>query len=259
MSDAAIEVRGLRFRYGAGPWIHDGIEFDVRRGEVFAIVGGSGSGKTAMMRQMLLLERPNEGTVRLLGCDITRASADELAATRRRCGVLFQHGALFSGLTVLENVMFPMREHTALSGADREALAHVRIGMVGLKPEAAWLYPAQLSGGMLKRAALARALALDPELLFLDEPTSGLDPVSAASFDELVVRLRDAMGLTIVFVTHDLDSLWHIADRVLFLARSKALAIDTVAAVAAVDAPEVQEYFGGPRGRHHLEGEWKRG
>ena len=259
MSDAAIEVRGLRFRYRGGPWLHDGIDFDVRRGEIFAIVGGSGSGKTALMRQMLLLQHPTEGSVRLLGCDITRARASEIAAVRRRCGVLFQHGAMFSGLTVLENVLFPLREHTALPGPEMTALAHLRIGMVGLDPAAAWLYPAQLSGGMLKRAALARALALDPELLFLDEPTSGLDPVSAASFDELVVRLRDAMGLTVVFVTHDLDSLWHISDRVLFLARGKALAVEPVAEVAALDAIEIREYFGGPRGRKHQEGGWKQG
>lgn len=258
MSGVAIAVRGLRFRY-TRKWIHDGIDFDVRRGEIFAIVGGSGSGKTAMMRQMLLLERPNEGSVELLGCDITRASPAEVAAVRRRCGVLFQRGAMFSGLTVLENVMFPLAEHTDLDARDRAELARMKIGMVGLAPEAAWLYPAQLSGGMLKRAALARALALDPELLFLDEPTSGLDPVSAASFDELVVRMRDAMGLTVVFVTHDLDSLWGIADRVLFLARAKALAVDTVAAVAALDEPEIAEYFAGPRGRLHLEGGWKRG
>ena len=259
MSEAnAIEVRGLHFSYGPRV-IHEDIAFDVRRGEIFAIVGGSGSGKTALLRQMLLLERPDAGTVRLLGHDVVRARKDELAAVRRRCGVLFQHGAMFSGLTVLENVMFPMREHTALPVAEMEALAHVRIGMVGLAPEVAWLYPAQLSGGMLKRAALARALALDPELLFLDEPTSGLDPVSAASFDELVVRLRDAMGLTIVFVTHDLDSLWHISDRVLFLARRTALVVDAIAAVAAFDADEVRDYFGGPRGRHHLEGGWKQG
>lgn len=256
MTAPAIEVRGLRFRY-TRTWIHDDIGFDVRAGEIFAIVGGSGSGKTALMRQMLLLERPTEGSVRLLGADLMRASTRELTALRRRCGVLFQHGALFSGSTVLENVMFPMREHTGLAVADMEALARIRVGMVGLPPDAAHKYPAELSGGMLKRAALARALALDPELLFLDEPTSGLDPASAASFDELVLRLREAMGLTIVFVTHDLDSLWGIADRVLFIARAKALAVDTVAAVAALDEPETREYFGGARGRRHQEDGWK--
>ena len=258
MSTNAIEVRDLRFRYTPRRWIHDGIDFDVHAGEVFAIVGGSGSGKTAMLRQMLLLERPTEGSVTVLGTDVTRADPAGLAAVRRRCGVLFQRGAMFSGLTVIENVMFPLKEHTDISAADRMELARLRIGMVGLAPEAAWLYPAQLSGGMLKRAALARALALDPELLFLDEPTSGLDPVSAASFDQLVLRLRDAMGLTVVFVTHDLDSLWGIADRVLFLARAKAVAVGSVDVVARHDDAEIKAYFAGPRGQRHLEGGWNR-
>ena len=167
MTEAAIEIRDLRFRYPGGRWIHDGIDFDVRRGEIFAVVGGSGSGKTAMLRQMLWLQRPTEGSVRLLGCDLAHARAAEIAAVRRRCGVLFQHGAMFSGLTVLENVLFPLREHTALPTSEMTALAHLRIGMVGLEPGAAWLYPAQLSGGMQKRAGGARPRARDPERLFL--------------------------------------------------------------------------------------------
>lgn len=265
--EPVIEVRGLRLRFGT-TWVHDGIDCTVGRREIYAIVGGSGSGKTTLMRQMLMLQQPTEGSVRVFGQEVTDAGERVLTAIRRRCGVLFQHGALFSGLTVLENVMFPMREHTDLADAEMAALARIRLGMVGLEPAAAWKYPAQLSGGMLKRAGLARALALDPELLFLDEPTSGLDPVSAAAFDELVLRLRDAMGLTIVFVTHDLDSLWRIADRVLFLARAKALAIGSAAEVADADEPEIREYFGGPRGRTARtaaagrsagEGEWRQG
>lgn len=256
--EPVIEVRNLRLRFG-DTWIHDGIDCSVARGEIFAIVGGSGSGKTTLMRQMLLLQDPTEGSVKVLGHEMTGAGERELTGIRRRCGVLFQHGALFSGLTVIENVMFPMREHTDLADGDMADLARLRVGMVGLDPAAAWKYPAQLSGGMLKRAALARALALDPELLFLDEPTSGLDPVSAAAFDELVVRLRNAMGLTIVFVTHDLDSLWRIADRVMFLARAKAVAVGTVAEVAAAEEPEVREYFAGARGRMAKENQWKHG
>lgn len=240
-------------------WIHDGIDCQVAPREIFAIVGGSGSGKTTLMRQMLMLQQPTEGSVRVLGHEMTAAGDRELTGIRRRCGVLFQHGALFSGLTVLENIMFPMREHTDLGVAEMTELARLRIGMVGLDVDTAWKYPAQLSGGMLKRAALARALALDPELLFLDEPTSGLDPVSAAAFDELVVRLRDAMGLTIVFVTHDLDSLWRIADRVLFLARAKAVAVGSVREVAEAEVPEIREYFDGPRGRMAKENRWKQG
>lgn len=248
MDDHVIEARDIRMRFG-DHWVHDGIDCTVRRGEIHAIVGGSGSGKTTLMRAMLMLQPPTEGTIRVLGCEMTRAGDVEIAAVRRRCGVLFQRGALFSGLDVLGNVMFPLVEHTGLERAEREALAHVRIGMVGLDPATAWKVPAQLSGGMLKRAALARALALDPELLFLDEPTSGLDPVGAGAFDELVASLREALGLTIVMVTHDLDSLWQVADRVLFLGRGKVLASGSVAEVAESHEPEVAEYFSGPRGR----------
>lgn len=251
MTDAeshVIEVSQLRLRFGR-TWVHDGIDCAVRVGEIFAIVGGSGSGKTTLMRQMLMLQRPTSGSVKLFGDELMTASDNRITELRRRCGVLFQHGALFSGMTVLENVAFPLIEHTRLPRAEIDALAKIRIGMVGLPPDAAWKFPAELSGGMLKRAALARALALDPELLFLDEPTSGLDPVSAAAFDDLVLRLRDAMQLTIVFVTHDLDSLWRIADRVLFLGRAKVLACGSVAEVADAEAEEVRQYFHGPRGR----------
>lgn len=246
--DEVVKVTGLRMRFG-DTWVLDGIDCTVRAGEIHAIVGGSGSGKTTLMRQMLMLLRPTEGSVEVLGFEMTAASDAEITAVRRRCGVLFQNGALFSGLTVLENVMFPLQEHTELGHDDMAALARIRLGMVGLRRDTAWKYPAQLSGGMLKRAALARALALDPELLFLDEPTSGLDPASAGAFDELIVRLRDAMGLTIVMVTHDLDSLHRVADRVLFLARAKVIGAGTPEQVAAVQEPEIQEYFSGPRGR----------
>lgn len=250
MDDGQVIVtRGVRKRFN-GEWVLDGIDCEVERGEIYAIVGGSGSGKTTLMRQMLLLQRPTEGSVRLFGQEMTTAGDARVAAIRRRCGVLFQHGALFSSLTVLENVGFPLHEHTSLAPDEIDELALLRTGMVGLSPDAAGKYPAQLSGGMRKRAALARALALDPELLFLDEPTSGLDPVSAGAFDELVLELREAMGLTIVFVTHDLDSLWRIADRVLFLGRAKVLACGSMAHIAASADEDIARYFAGPRGRN---------
>lgn len=250
MDDEQVLVtRGVRKRFN-GDWVLDGIDCEVERGEIFAIVGGSGSGKTTLMRQMLLLQRPTEGSVRMFGEEMTTAGDRRIAETRRRCGVLFQHGALFSSQTVLENVGFPLREHTNLAPEEIDELALLRTGMVGLSPDAAGKYPAELSGGMHKRAALARALALDPELLFLDEPTSGLDAVSAGAFDELVLELREAMNLTIVFVTHDLDSLWRIADRVLFLGRAKVLACGPMREIVASGDEDIARYFAGPRGRN---------
>ena len=256
-SDAVISIRGLRTAFGPRV-IHDGIDLDVYRGEVLALVGGSGSGKSTLLREMIMLQEPDAGSVQLFGTDVVDISTAGAQQLRRRFGVLFQQGALFSGLTVLENVGVPLREHTRLDDAMIDALAHLKIAQAGLGPEAAGLYPGELSGGMIKRAALARAMALDPELLFLDEPTSGLDPASAGAFDELILKLKDMLGLTVLMVTHDLDTLWEVADRVAVLGDGKLQGIDTMPALAASDQPHVREYFEGPRARSAQERKCKR-
>ncbi|MES2218146.1 MAG: ATP-binding cassette domain-containing protein [Pseudomonadota bacterium] len=246
--DLIIEVKGLRTNLG-GTWVNDGLSFNVRRGEILAIVGGSGSGKTTLLREILLLQKANAGSIKVFGIELTTASPKELLAVQKRWGVLFQQNALFSSLTVLENTAFPLHEHTNLDDGTIKSLAMLKILLAGLPASSAIKYPAELSGGMQKRAALARAIVLDPELLFFDEPTSGLDPDSAAAFDELTLNLQTTMGLTIVMVTHDLDSLWHVANRVAFLGEGKVLCIDAVDKVAANPNPLIQEYFSGPRGR----------
>ena len=246
--EAVISIRNLRTVLGARV-IHDGIDLDVSRGEVLALVGGSGSGKSTLLREMIMLQQPDAGSIQLFGTDVVGISGAGAQLLRRRFGVLFQQGALFSGLTVLENVGVPLREHTRLDDAMIDALAHLTIAQAGLGPEAAGLYPGELSGGMIKRAALARAMALDPELLFLDEPTSGLDPASAGAFDELILKLRDMLGLTVLMVTHDLDTLWGVADRVAVLGDGKLQGIDSMQALATSDRPHVREYFEGPRAR----------
>jgi phospholipid/cholesterol/gamma-HCH transport system substrate-binding protein len=211
--DPVIEVRQVSTRFGAHV-VHRDITLAVRRAEVFALIGGSGSGKSTLLREMILLHRPDSGSIRVLGADLQNLDRGGAEALRQRWGVLFQHGGLFGSLTVLENVGLPLREHTDLDDALIDEIAAWKIAMTGLAPEVGAQYPSELSGGMLKRASLARALALDPELLFLDEPTAGLDPISAGGFDHLVLKLRDLFGLTIVMVTHDLDLLWQVADRV---------------------------------------------
>lgn len=243
-----IEVRGLRTQFGTHV-VHDGLDLDVRRGEVLAVVGGSGSGKSVLLRSIVGLLRPAAGSVRVLGTDLTKVSSEERRATEQRWGVLFQNGALFSSLTVRQNVEAPMREQLDLAPATRRALADLKIAMVGLPPVAADKYPSELSGGMQKRAGLARAIALDPEILFLDEPTAGLDPIGAAAFDDLILQLQKALGLTVFLVTHDLDTLHAICNRIAVIAEKKVFVTGTMAEMLDVDHPWVHEYFHGPRAR----------
>ncbi|HEY9199423.1 MAG TPA: ATP-binding cassette domain-containing protein [Gammaproteobacteria bacterium] len=246
--DIVLELRGIATRFGEVS-IHEQLDLSVRRGEVLALVGGSGSGKTTLLHEMIMLRRPSAGSIRLLGEEIVDANPEVMQRLRQRFGVLFQQGALFSALSVLQNVAVPLREHTDLDAALIDRIALLKIQQAGLPADAALKYPSELSGGMIKRAALARAMALDPQLLFLDEPTAGLDPASASAFDELVLRLKQWLGLTVVMVTHDLDSLWRVADRVAVLGDRKVVAVAPMAELARVDHPAVRVYFEGPRAR----------
>ncbi|MEO7726780.1 MAG: ATP-binding cassette domain-containing protein [Burkholderiales bacterium] len=247
-NSSVIEIRNVSTRYGDHV-VHDGIDLDVKRAEIFALVGGSGSGKSTLLREMILLHRPDSGTVRVLGTDTGALDEDETYALLKRVGVMFQHGGLFGSLNVRENIGLPLREHTALDDARIDEIAAWKLALTGLKPETGVQYPSELSGGMLKRAALARALALDPELLFLDEPTAGLDPASAAGVDELVKKLRELFGLTIVMITHDLDLLWQVADRVAVLGDGKVQAVGSMDELSKIDLPLVRQFFEGARGR----------
>jgi phospholipid/cholesterol/gamma-HCH transport system ATP-binding protein len=244
----AIEVKGLVSRYGDNV-IHDGVDLTVKRGEVMGVVGGSGAGKSVLLNTIIGLRAPDAGSVRVFGQDIQHASRRKWTAIERRWGVLFQQGALFSNLTVRQNVAAPMYEHTDMPRKTINELADLKIALVGLQPEAGSLKPAELSGGMRKRAGLARALALDPELLFLDEPTAGLDPIGAAAFDDLIKDLSDSLDLTVFMITHDLDSLYAITDRVAVLADKKLVAVAPVHELEHSDHPWIREYFLGPRGR----------
>ena len=243
-----IQIRNLSTRFGAHV-VHSDLNLEVRRAEIFALVGGSGSGKSTLLREMILLHRPDAGTIRILGAELASLDDDAILELRRRWGVMFQHGGLFGSLNVRENVGLPLREHTALGDALIDEIAAWKLELTGLAPETAMQYPAELSGGMLKRASLARALALDPELLFLDEPTAGLDPASAAGVDELVKKLRDLFGLTIVMITHDLDLLWQVADRVAVLGEGSVQGIGSMDELAQMDHPLIRQFFDGPRGR----------
>jgi phospholipid/cholesterol/gamma-HCH transport system ATP-binding protein len=256
-ADHVIEVRGLTTCLG-GTCVHESLDLEVRRGEVLGIVGGSGSGKTTLLRAILMLVRPRSGSIRVLGEEVLGLPADRAQGLRQRIGVMFQHGALFTSLTVLENVAVPLREHTTLSGGLVRDIAGLKLALAGLPPEAAGRYPSELSGGMIKRAAVARALALDPELLFLDEPTAGLDPQSAAALDELVLDLKASLGLTVVMVTHDLDTLWRASDRVAFLGEKRVLALDSMSGLCRREHPAIRAFFDGPRGRAARECAWKR-
>jgi phospholipid/cholesterol/gamma-HCH transport system ATP-binding protein len=229
--------------------VHREIDLSVRRAEIFALIGGSGSGKSTLLREMILLHRPTSGSVSVLGHDLATLSETDADALRQRWGVMFQHGGLFGALNIRENIGLPLREHTALSNPLIDALADWRLSMAGLAPEVAAQFPNELSGGMMKRASLARALVLDPELLFLDEPTAGLDPVSASGVDELVLKLRALFGLTIVMITHDLDLLWQVADRVAVLADGRVEAVGSMAELALIERPAVRQFFTGARGR----------
>ncbi|MDT8855436.1 ABC transporter ATP-binding protein [Paracoccaceae bacterium Fryx2] len=244
--EAVIEVRGLVNRFGRSV-IHDGLDLDLYRGEVLGVVGGSGTGKSVLLRSIVGLQRPQAGSIRVLGVDVLHAADADLRATERRWGVMFQDGALFSALTVRENVEAPMRERLELDAGVRRSLADLKLAMVGLPAKAGALYPAELSGGMRKRAGLARALALDPEILLLDEPTAGLDPIGASEFDALIGSLQQALGLSVFLVTHDLDTLHATCNRIAVLAQKKVLVTGTMAEMLEVDDPWVHAYFHGPR------------
>lgn len=242
MSSTLIRVENVTTAFGNNV-VHDHVSCTVRQNEIYALLGGSGSGKSTLMREMILLERPNSGTIEIFGHDLSTITPQEAFELRRSWGVLFQSGALYSSLTVGENIALLYKEYTTLSPNLIDELIRLKINLVGLPPHAAFLYPSELSGGMIKRAALARALALDPKLLFLDEPTSGLDPLSARQFDELILQLRDLLGLTVVMVTHDLDTIHHIVDRFVLLGDKKAIAEGTVEEVLNVDHPIIDYFF----------------
>jgi phospholipid/cholesterol/gamma-HCH transport system ATP-binding protein len=247
--DAIIRVRGLRNSFG-DQVIHDGLDLDVRRGEIIGVVGGSGTGKSVLMRSIIGLQQPDTGSIEVFGEPVLDCDPREAIRIRRRWGVLFQGSALFSTLTVAENVQVPLREfYSNLDQRLLDEIAAYKVVMTGLPPNAGPKYPAELSGGMKKRAGLARSLALDPELLFLDEPTAGLDPIGAAAFDELTLSLQRTLGLTVFLITHDLDSLYAICDRVAVLADQRVIAVGTIDELLALDHPWIQEYFNGPRGR----------
>ncbi|WP_239016828.1 ABC transporter ATP-binding protein [Sphingomonas ginkgonis] len=244
-----ISVRGLKNSFG-DQVIHEGLDLDVRRGEILGVVGGSGTGKSVLMRSVIGLQKPTTGEIDVLGENMIDRTEDEAKNIRRRWGILFQNGALFSTLTVAENVEVPIREYFPFIRPPLlDEIASYKIAMTGLPTNAGPKYPSELSGGMIKRAGLARALALDPELLFLDEPTAGLDPIAAQGFDELILGLKERLGLTVFLITHDLDTLYAICDRVAVIADQKVIAVGTIEELLALDHPWIQEYFNGPRGR----------
>ena len=246
--ELAIRVRGLRNSFGTQV-VHEDLDLDVRRGEIIGVVGGSGTGKSVLMRAIIGLQAIQAGTIEVFGQDVMERTDSQDRNLRRRWGVLFQEGALFSSLTVAENIQVPMREFLDLPAWLMDEFAALKVGLVGLPAAAGARYPSELSGGMKKRAGLARALALDPQLLFLDEPTAGLDPISAAAFDDLVRVLRGTLGLTIFLITHDLDTLHATCDRVAVLAEKRVIACGTIPQLREFPHPWVQEYFSGPRGR----------
>ncbi|HTN48184.1 MAG TPA: ATP-binding cassette domain-containing protein [Burkholderiaceae bacterium] len=241
-SGTVIEIDKVVTRFGDQA-VHDGVSFGVGKGTLVALIGGSGTGKTVLLREIIGLQRPTAGRIRLLGTDVWNASEDEMNATRRRFGMMFQDGALFSSLTVAENVAVPLTEHAQVPPSMLDPLVHLRLAQAGLGPDAAQKMPSELSGGMRKRAAIARALALEPEILFLDEPTSGLDPTTARGFDAMVRSLVDDLGITVFLVTHDLDTLLTVVDRIVVLARGKVLADGPPKQVMRVDDPWIQSYF----------------
>lgn len=246
--DVIIRIRDLKTAFGSHV-VHEHLDLDIYRGEIIGIIGPSGCGKSVLLRAITGLKEFSEGSIEVFGRRLETLSKQERAEIEQRWGVMFQDGALFSNLTVRENVMVPMKEHTEMSLQLCRELADMKILMAGLSAEAGPKYPSDLSGGMRKRAALARALALDPELLFLDEPTAGLDPITAAGFDQLIRRLQQALGLTVFLVTHDVDTLHATCDRIAVLGEKHVLAVGTIDELRSFDHPWVQEYFGGPRGR----------
>ncbi|MEN6630680.1 MAG: ATP-binding cassette domain-containing protein [Sulfuricella sp.] len=251
-----IEISQLHTRFGAAV-VHEDVHLSIQRGEIFALIGGSGCGKSTLLREIIRLQQPVSGSIKVFGQEVWDMNEDELLAMRRRVGVMFERGALFSALTVTENVGLPLREHTGLSDELIDQIAAIKIALTGLPADAGKKYPAELSGGMRKRAALARAIALDPELLILDEPTAGLDPLSASGLDELVRHLKKLLGLSVFLVTHDIDLLWRVADRVAVLGEGHVLGVGTMDELSKSDHPMVREYFYGPRGRAAWEQTWK--
>ncbi len=246
--DLVVDVRGVSTRFGDHV-VHSDLTFSVARTEIFALLGGSGSGKSTLLREMILLQLPDSGSIAVLGIELDNIGTDAALALRQRLGVMFQHGGLFGALTVLENVGLPLREHTKLSSSLIDEVARWKLTMAGLDDTVGAQYPASLSGGMLKRASLARALALDPELLFLDEPTAGLDPESAQAVQELILSLRKGLRLSIVMITHDLDLVWGAADRAAILGAGTVQGIGSMAELAQLDNPTVRNFFDGPRGQ----------
>lgn len=256
MSDAILEVQHLRNVFGKQV-VHDDVSFSVKQGEIVAIIGGSGCGKTTLLRSILGLLTPTTGQIKVFGDNILELPEQAFLALQKRWSVMFQSGALFSALTVLENVLYVLNEYSGLSSASQKEIAKIKILMSGLELEAADKYPAELSGGMQKRASMARAIALDPELIFLDEPTAGLDPKSADDLDELILSMRKNLGLTFVMVTHDLNTLWYVPDRVIFLGDGKVLSDQSMRVLYKMDNPTIRSYFSSRRakgGEHGREG-----
>jgi phospholipid/cholesterol/gamma-HCH transport system ATP-binding protein len=249
--DVVVSLRGITNRFG-GQVVHENLDLDIRRGEIIGLIGGSGAGKSVLLRTILGLHRQVAGSVTVMGVDMDKAPEAEKEQVRRQWGVLFQEGALFSSLNVGENIAFPLREFTSMSQQMRQAIAGMKLAFVGLPQYAFKKLPSELSGGMKKRAGLARALVMDPAILLLDEPTAGLDPLSAADFDQLLLSLRAGLNLTVCMVTHDLDSLYATCDRVAVLAEKRIYALDTIDNLVRLDYPWIREYFTGPRGRAAL-------
>ena len=242
MPDQALEIDSIVTRFEEHT-VHDGVSFSVKKGTIVAVIGGSGTGKSVLLKETIGLLKPQGGRIRLLGCDVWHSSEEELRNLRRRFGVLFQNSALFSGLTAGENVAVPLREQTKLSEELIRGIVQLRLGLTGLEPDTVLKMPSELSGGMKKRVALARALALEPEVVFLDEPASGLDPINARAFDRLIRTLCDSLGLTVFMVTHDIDSILGIADQIVVLEKGKVIADGPTEEVVRKDSPWIKEYF----------------